>query len=203
MPIGAVITADIVNSTTVSADKMKKLKERLTALFADFRHEFYRGDSFQVYLRDPAEALSLVLKTRAEARKLSSLLDIRAAIGIGDVNPAVKKINTATDEAFVISGRAFDRLGKKIDKLAIESSDAELNNALSIVANFADYIFQDITKKQAEVLVELLKGTTQLEVTRKLKKSKSTISQHVQSLGWYALERLINGYKNIVSIKRK
>lgn len=203
MSKGAVITADIVNSTLVPAEQMKKLREKLGQVLAGYKHEFFRGDSFQVYLRDPAEALTVVLKVRTEARKLSSLLDVRSAIGIGEANPALKKLSIATDEAFVLSGRAFDRLGKKNDKLAIESGDGHANHGLNVVASFADYIFNDVTEKQAEVLAELLKGFSQQEVTKKLKKSPSTINQHVQSAGWHAVARLLDDYKNLISTIRK
>lgn len=199
MAIGAVITADIVNSTLVSDDSLKKLRDRLGRVLDGYKYEFYRGDSFQVLMRDPAEALRVVMQVRTEARKLSSKLDVRAAIGIGEVNPALKKLNVATGEAFVLSGRAFDRLGRKNDKLAIECVDHAAMLALKVVAAFADYIYKDLTKKQSEVLAELLKGQSQQEVTKKLKKSASTINQHVQAAGWHSLSQLLLDYKTIIS----
>lgn len=199
MSISAVITADIVNSTTLSPGAAKKMIDRLTRVITPFKYEFFRGDSFQVYLKEPGKALRVAMQLRGEARKFSALHDIRACIGIGETNPRLKKLSTSTDEAFVLSGRNFDRLTETNTRLAIVSADEKANQGFNAIASFVDYIFRDITEKQSEVLVELLKGDTQQEVAKKLKKSPSTINKHAQSTGWNELMQLLDYYESIVS----
>lgn len=199
MSISAVITADIVNSTTLPPSAAKKMIDRLTRVITPFKYEFFRGDSFQVYLKDPRKALKVALLLRGEARKFSSLHDIRACIGIGETNPRLKKLSTSTDEAFVLSGRNFDRLTETNRRLAIVSADEKVNQGFNAISAFIDYIFRDITEKQSEVLVHLLNGDTQQEVAKKLKKSPSTINKHTQSTGWNELIQLLNYYESIVS----
>ena len=199
MSISAVITADIVNSTILLPEVNKKLRTRLVHVLNPHKSEFFRGDSFQVFIRDAHDALKTIFQIRGEARKLSPELDIRASIGIGTVNPYLKKLSTSVDEAFVLSGRALDTLGKDGARLTIVSGDEKANLGFTAIASFADYILKELTEKQAEVLVELLQGNTQVEVAKKLKKSQSTIHKHAHSTGWPELLKLLDVYKSIVS----
>src|SRR5690242_20490149 len=69
MDVSAVITADIVNSTLLNSGSVQDLINQLRKTLQPFQHEFYRGDSFQVLVKKPAEALKLVIELRGEARK--------------------------------------------------------------------------------------------------------------------------------------
>ncbi len=72
MAVQAVLTGDIVNSTKLSKARELKLTSCLTGLFIEFdsKLEFYRGDSFQAYVKNPANALRLALLSRTAAIKL-------------------------------------------------------------------------------------------------------------------------------------
>src|SRR5438128_10699317 len=105
MPLVAVITADIVNSTRLKKAEEKTLTDNLSLILKSYKFEFYRGDSFQAYIADPKEALKIVLQTRAAAKRLSSgfsspFADIRASIGIGNVATPPKDLKTVNGEAF-------------------------------------------------------------------------------------------------------
>src|SRR5688500_10239650 len=99
MPVSAIITADIVNSTLLSRADEKKLVAAISAVLKEHGFEFCRGDSFQVYVKDPAQALELVLRIRAIAIGFSDLHDIRSGIGIGLVTGAARELKTSTSEA--------------------------------------------------------------------------------------------------------
>jgi len=199
MIISAVITADIVNSTLISADLQKKLKEELANVLLSHKYEFYRGDSFQIFVKNPKQALQIVLQMRVAARKISHLNDIRTSIGIGQANPNLKKLNTSTDEPFILSGRAFDELAKSERRLIIQSTNNIVNIGLNVVSYFIDYLFKALTQKQSEVLFELLAENTQLKAAKKLKKSQSTINKHAQSAGWNDLLNILTEYEKLVS----
>ena len=72
--------------------------------------------------------------------------------------------------------------------------------ALQVIADYVDTIFKDMTPKQASVIFELLKGESQQSVAIKLKKSKSTINQHVSAGKWVEIEKLLQQYGNIVNL---
>ena len=200
MPDAAVITADIVNSTQLTGVQEKKLFAKLETLLATYKYEFYRGDSFQVYLKQPADALKLLLRLRTQAKELGNEFDIRAAIGIGTVAIPVKKLGVAAGEAFVLSGRALDETGKRDDQqLVIRTADIKMSPALEVIALFIDYIFRGMTGKQARVLALLLDGETQTTAARKIRKSQSTVNKHVQSAGWQEITKLLSVYEGLFS----
>jgi hypothetical protein len=198
MSIVAVITADIVNSTLLSSQQYKKLIGNISAVLKDQKFEFYRGDSFQVYVKNPQIALEIIFRIRTAARSLSPIHDIRASIGIGQVRLPIKSLKTAKSEAFVLSGRGFDEL-QNSSYLKIKSFKEEANSSLKIIAYFSDYIFSGLTPKQAAVVFQLMQNHTQAKVAKKLKKSQATINKHAQSGGWSEIERLLNEYQQVLT----
>ena len=198
MPAAAVITADIVNSTLLTKAQEKKLFRQLETELEPFRSEFYRGDSFQVYLKNPAEALMLVLKLRLTARQTGIAFDIRASVGIGEVITPLKKLGIAGGEAFVLSGRGMDELGKPGDqRILIRSVNEVQQQVLDLISLFTDHIFKQMTSKQARVIAILLDGGTQTAAAKAIKKSQSTISKHVQAAGWTEISKLLNSYQQL------
>lgn len=205
MAISAVITGDIVGSTQLSKPHLKKLMVEFNKILTGYQYEFFRGDSFQVFFKSPAEALFILLQMRTAAMKLlpaasAPINDIRASIGIGQVKMPVRSLQTAADEAFILSGRTFDSM-KPPQRLLITGSEknAISNTGLLVVGDFIDYIFRRLTAKQAAVVFELLMNRTQTETARQLKKSQATIHKHVQSAGWPEIEKLLADYKLLVS----
>jgi hypothetical protein len=201
----AVITADIVNSTRLPAAKERKLLKRINGVLATYQHEFYRGDSFQAFLPDAAGALKAALLCRTAAicldeEETAMQSDVRISIGIGQARPPVKTLSTAKGEAFVLSGRSLDELSKTSQRLVIAVAHPLGNEALQVLAGYINAIFREMTAKQATVIYELLLGQSQQEVAGKLKRSKSTINQHVSSGRWSEIETLLQHYANIIRI---
>lgn len=201
----AVVTADIVNSTRLSKADYKKLMKNLSLILQEYQHEFFRGDSFQVFIKSPEDALRILLQTRTAAMKLTEtfvpVADIRASIGIGNVKLPVKSFQTASGDVFVLSGRAFDKMTKD-ERLTIvcDEKNKAVNLGLKLVAQFIDYLFQRLTFKQAAVVYELLMDRTQIETAKRLKKSQATVHKHVQSAGWPEIEKLLTDYKNLIPL---
>jgi hypothetical protein len=200
VPLVAVITADIVNSTRLKKAEEKILINELSAILKSYKFEFYRGDSFQAYIPDPKEALKVVLQARAAAKRLSSgfsspFADIRASIGIGDITAPLRDLKTAKGEAFLLSGRTFDEMSKSGKRLKIQSANDTINLGLKIIANYADSLFSQLTSKQAAVVFELLTDHNQVETARRLKKSQPTINKHAQSARWMEINNLIEDYQ--------
>ena len=202
--IGAIITADIVNSTKLSKAEYKKLEKSLSVLLEPYLHEFFRGDSFQAFVKSPNDALRLLLLLRTAAIKISSgeaIADIRSSVGISAVKLPVKSLKTASGEAFVLSGRAFDKMTKG-ERLAIvcDEKNKAVNLGLKLIAQFIDFIFQRLTVKQAAVVFELLMKSTQIEAAKKLKKSQATVHKHTQAAGWPQIEMLLQDYENLIPL---
>ena len=205
MAIQAVLTGDIVNSTRLTVARGKKLSEVIAGLFSDHRFEFYRGDSFQAYLRQPDTALQLALLCRSAAIGIaredkSVMSDVRISIGIGSVNTPVRSLKTAQGEAFTLSGRQFDEIAKSNTRLALSSANALANEGLGVIADYINSIFDSMTGKQAEVVFLLLKGDSQQDVAKKLRKTKSTIHQRVSAARWPEIEKLLQQFQHIIKL---
>src|ERR1700748_2985228 len=93
-PIKAVLTGDIVNSTSMSAAQEKKLLKEIGEQMTDLDISFYRGDSFQVFMDNPGDALRKALLSRSLAISMmddnSVPVDVRISIGLGPVKLPVK-----------------------------------------------------------------------------------------------------------------
>lgn len=203
MSFRTVITSDIVGSTQLAKADLKKLVKTFDSILSGHQYEFFRGDSFQVYIKLPEEALAVVLRLRTAAMKMSSksvACDVRASIGIGQVKSPVKSLHTATDEAFILSGRTFDKM-KAPERLLIAcpEKNTTVQLGLQITGDYIDYIFRHLTIKQAAVIFELLQNSTQTEVAKRLKKSQATVHKHAQAAGWPEMEKLIGNYKQLIS----
>ena len=202
--IQAVLTGDIVNSTLLNEAREKKLSGSLRELYTDHKMEFFRGDSFQAYIKDPKQALRLALMSRSLTISLfkddTTVSDIRISIGLGTVHVPVRSLNTARGEAFILSGRSFDDISKSGQRLAIALSHPLANEGMQVIADYLNVIFEGMTGKQAEVIFELLKGEMQKSVARKLKKTKSTIHQRMTAGRWPEIEKLLQRYENIINL---
>lgn len=204
MTIRAVLTGDIVNSTRLGKDNERKLLRKLKQVLDTYLFEFYRGDSFQVYMKAPKDAFRIALLCRTAAisipledEEISS--DVRISIGVGKVSATVKNLGSAKGEAFLLSGRAFDEIAVTDTRLSIVTSNELANEGLQVISDYTNSIFKTMTSKQAEVIFELLNAKTQLEIAKKFKRTKSTISQHVSAGKWNEIEKLLKQYENIIN----
>ena len=201
----AVITGDIVNSTLLEPAAETKLRHHLGDILSPHQHEFFRGDSFQVYLTEPKVALKISLLCRTAAIGLTPeqsqpVSDVRVSIGLGPVQAPIETLATAKGEAFLLSGRALDELGKAEGRLIIVTQNKLANLGLTVMSDYINSIYRHMTPKQAEVIFELLKGHSQQQVAEKLNRSKSTINQHVTAGRWDELENILTKFHEIVQL---
>ena len=203
--IHAVLTGDIVNSTLLEPSLEKKLLKLLQHILSDHKQEFFRGDSFQAYIKESPQALRIALQCRTAAIGLQpdqspAVSDVRISIGIGQVESPIRTLATAKGEAFLLSGRALDAMDKTEGRLMIITENKLANYAFSVMSDYINSIYKQMTPKQAEVIFELLKGYSQLHVAEKLNRSKSTISQHVTAGRWDEIENILKKYQEIVQL---
>jgi hypothetical protein len=208
MSIKAILTCDIVNSTKLTPAKEKKLIAFIQTIFAGQKIEFFRGDSFQVFLKVPENAFLLALLCRVAAMKLykeqkNPMADVRISIGLGEVKQPIKSLTTAKGEAFLLSGRAFDEFSKNSQRLSIAVNNQLANQGLLVITDYTNNIFEKISGKQAEVIFELLQGETQQAIAKKIKKTKSTVHQLTTAGQWPQIEKLLHYYSSIIQILQK
>ncbi len=198
----AVVTADIVNSGKLSAERFEELIKRLKQQMKkdDIRADFYRGDSFH-FLSDAGEAFEQTLRLRLICKLQNSGsegIDLRAAIGLEQVSMPVKSLSLAQDKAFILSGRELDVLSNNNRRrFSIKCSFDMANEAFYNLALFCDFILNDMSFKQAEVLLESLRGANQEEIASMLGKTQPTVNKLLLNANYDVLNKLIDSYKRI------
>jgi hypothetical protein len=80
----SVITGDIINSIkTQSATWLKVLKKELSKWGDSPKQwEIYRGDSFQVEIKNATDAITAAMQLKAAVKSIKGV-DVRMSIGIG------------------------------------------------------------------------------------------------------------------------
>lgn len=206
----AVLTGDIVGSRKVN--NIEDLMGVLKRVFADikkdtsivFEAEIYRGDSFQIVILNPKDALlfavlvrvglkaKTIVKPNSNSIPIYKLWDARIAIGIGEA--VIKsKIIESNGEAFQLSGLEFDKLEKERGKLNILTVWKDENTTFNIIVKLLSIIIDKWTKLTSEVVYEyLLKNKTQSEMAKQLGISQPAIHKRLSIANMDVIENSIN-----------
>lgn len=197
-----VITGDVVGSTKIN--EFGKLPKLINDLINEIslcctkcKVEISRGDSFQVLVEDPKQALLVALLIRAGFRKSSidlgnKDLDVRLSVGIGEVSYMDEKIGQSNGEAFILSGHGFDNL-TKAQRLSVQTFSESINSELKVETDFVDDIVSNWTHLHGEIMYQaLLTDATQCEMAKKLGTSQQNICKRLRC----AKEKLVRLYLN-------
>ena len=200
MDIKGIITGDIVKSSTIQSDKrtvlldtIHMLTEKLKTLSA-LQAELFRGDSFQIVVDNPAEALKIAVLFRAGLKSktpkdIRKPWDARISLGVGGISYKTDQVVVSDGEAFRLSGRELDEIGKK--RLTVKTRWEDVNAELKISTAFADDIISGWSHAQAQaVYLTLLYRYTQKDVAARLDKT----AQNISKLLGAAKENLIRNY---------
>ena len=200
-----IITADIIGSTSIDADARGELPELINQLTDELQEvsqiqvEIFRGDSFQVMVQDVEKTPLVAVLLRAglrksELRSKTKILDSRMAIGIGKVSYINEKITLSDGEAFILSGREFDELGKR--KLSILTPSEDVNAELRVETAFLDDVISHWTRQQSECIYNaLLTNAKQYQLASDDNTSRQNVGKKLSA----AKERLVRMYLDRVS----
>jgi len=189
----AIITGDIVNSRKLSSkiwiDGLKKLLNTFGKNPIEW--DIYRGDEFQLEVKNPEDALGVALQIKSYFKSIK--MDVRMSIGLGDMNYKAKKISESNGTAFSRSGEVFETLKKQKINLAINSGneafDDEINLMLRLSLTFmdnwliqsAEFVLKAIENpslSQEEIGVKL--GINQAAVSRRRKRAQFDLVMEVE-----------------------
>ncbi|GAA4356926.1 SatD family protein [Kangiella marina] len=197
LPQVAVITGDIVNSQGYEQtnDWLSALKELLGECGDHPKMwQVYRGDSFQLLLKDPSDALSISLKLKATIKRFKEL-DVRIAIGVGALEHEAEQVLQSNGEAFAYSGRKFDSLKKQT--LAIKTPWQDLDKAFNLFLKLALLTMDDWSETRAEVVMASLQHpqATQQEIATLLSIPQSRVSERLSRAGFEAIKETEQYYR--------
>lgn len=180
----SIITGDIVNSrkkkSIIWIDNFKKLLHTFGKSPLDW--EIFRGDEFQIEIKNPEDVFYVALQIKAYFRSIN--LDVRMSIGLGNKDYKSKKISESNGTAFARSGEVFETLKKQKINLAVNSGiidfDLEINLVLRLCLTFMDnWLVQSaefvqvaiINQKLSQEEIGTILGINQAAVSRRRKRA--------------------------------
>ncbi|KIO51271.1 SatD family protein [Flavobacterium hibernum] len=175
----SVITGDIIGSRQ---QKTKDWVEDLKKILSPFgetpsQWEIYRGDEFQIEVKNPEEALlsAILIKARLKALKL----DARMSIGIGDKTYNAEKISESNGSAFIHSGELFETLKKLKVTLAIRTGDAVFDEKINLMLQLALTFMDNWLAQPAEFVAMAIENPTlsQEELGQKIGINQAAVSR--------------------------
>ncbi len=150
----SVITGDIIKSRGQVTPKvwLNSLKETLSTLSSERKYwEIYRGDSFQIEIRDMYLSFMAVIYIKACIKMIKGL-DVRLAIGIGDKTYEGTDVTESSGDAFVFSGETLESLKKEKQNLRIRTKNYKINEELNLYFKLALISMDSWTVNSAEIV---------------------------------------------------
>ena len=183
----AVIKGDIVSSRKV--ENSEKWLLPLKSLFNEWgkspgQWEIVWGDSFQLEVDRPEEALKKALRVKALIKKIvsdetnKSLIDVRMAIGIGGKSYTGERITESNGEAFINAGEKFEELEKEKFNLLVKSPWPDFDGEMNLFIRLASVFMDKWSVASAELVEVALKhpNYTQNEIGRRLGIKQNSVS---------------------------
>ncbi len=220
--VKATISADIVSSTSLSVEELSLLQSEIRRFLEEVSERsqgrnwgrLFKGDSVEIFLFDPHEALrvALLLKTLVKKtfswgkemnarRELFKKYGVRLAIGIGEMRVADQKQDVLDGEAIYNSGRLLEKASK--EKLSVKRSmffaspNSLLTEYMDVMVGLLDTLLRNATSRQNEILYYRLSGKNEKEIAETLKINQSAVNQRSTSAGWKAIESAVNYYEKL------
>lgn len=222
--IYAVLTGDIVKSTSRTSAEMRRVRSSLeraakaiesagwpgrrSGRLVRGEPDFFRGDSWQLLLADPRWALRSAVLIRADLQSRLGV-DSRISIGLGPVsNVSTKRTSLSRGEAFSLSGQGLDEEMGARYRLAIVVPPAWRHPCadwLRVAARLCDSVIVQWQGRQVEVarLACLHPGASQAEIGELLDPpvSQQSVAKTMRSAGWPGVEDAMERFETIEELQ--
>lgn len=191
-----IITGDVKGSRRAkSANWLESLKQ----LFLQFGKnpmdwEIYRGDEFQLEIKNNEQALLIAFLIKAHLRTIS--LDARMSIGLGDKTFKAKRISESNGTAFINSGEAFDLMKKNKINLVLQSSNKDFNKEMNLLVRLGLSFMDNWLSQQAEFVVLAIQNPefSQEEIGEILKINQAAVSKRRKRANFDLLMEINSAY---------
>ncbi|WP_186756678.1 helix-turn-helix transcriptional regulator [Echinicola salinicaeni] len=217
----AVISGDIISSTSLVVEDRSALEEKLKDLLKTLDEKWgiygrlIKGDYLECVCETPGDALRVAMLVKSFVKSynpkqadnsednnrisLFKTHGVRLAIAIGELSRFDPKKGVIDGEAVYLAGRLINQSSSSHGKervvikntLFFTSHNEVLNEQMEPVMRLLDVLMSKSTARQSEVLFWKLFGLTELEIAKKLEISQSVVNQHSTSVGWNSIEKTV------------
>lgn len=198
----AALTGDIVGSRKLSPARLQRVRALIGAVAADFGRrqpralcgapQVFRGDAWQLLLREPRWALRVALLIRAGLLAADEV-GTRVAIGVGTVEAVDRRhVSLSTGEAFTLSGHALDRITGYFDLTgALPERAAPLTEWFPAMLHVCSGLTRSWTRRQAQIVGLALRPDDPTHETiagaLRPKISKQSVTESLAAARWRPL----------------
>lgn len=224
----ATLSADIVSFTSLVEEDKRKLEICVKQLLSDLSVKYVesnfwgrvvQGDYIECAMKSPVHALriALLMKTLVKSFELSNANDenkrikyfkeygIRIALAVAPLTVSDPENGIIDGEAIYLSGRAIKEMTtSNKQKVVIKgsmffcSADLAEQEKYDAMVALIDTILSRCTQKQCEVIHYKLLEISEKELSEKLQRDQSTISQHSTAAGWNAIEKAVKYFEKYI-----
>lgn len=224
---GATISADIISYTSLSEGDKRNIENKIKNLLIELTEKYkndgffgriIQGDYIECAIKTSRNALriALLLKTFIKSIELQNTTGdkgikyykehgIRLAVAVAPLTTIDSNKGIIDGEAIYMSGRAIkDYSTSNKKKIVIKntmffcSQDKYIYEQFDTIFSLLDTLISRCSAKQCKVIYLRLLGLSENEISERLKKNQSTISQHSTAAGWHSIDKSVNYFeKNI------
>jgi hypothetical protein len=223
----AVISGDIVASTSLTDAGRALIEENLQALTLELKDKFdtysriIRGDYLECVVSEPQHALRIALAIKGYIKSIHLTENlhyvsdprirafkthgIRLAIGYGQLSRFNPENGVIDGEAIYLSGRTINFLSTyNKERIVIKntlyfvSNNETLNNQFEPILALLDVLISKATSKQCKVLYMKLINHNEASIASILNISQAVVNQHSTSLGWNAIEKAVSFFTQTI-----
>ncbi|WP_395375037.1 hypothetical protein [Marinicella sp. W31] len=199
----AIITGDVIQSRSLPASipwilQLKQILSEITASETDW--EVFRGDSFQMAVTAPQEALHKALIIKAGMMRMAGV-NVRMAIGIGRQDYQGMSIKESNGSAFVRSGNMFNQLKKKT--LAIETPWPKIDAEVNLYLELAALTMDNWSQSSATAVYLALKEPEikQQDMAIRLEITQGNVSSRLKRAALETLQKVELRYRQLIHAK--
>lgn len=175
----SIITGDIIGSRQQKSEHWVEDLKKILVPFGETpsKWEVYRGDEFQIEVKNPEEALLTAILIKAHLRAIKS--DARMSIGFGDKTHNAEKISESNGSAFINSGELFETLKKQKVTLAMRTGNDEIDEKLNLMMQLALTFMDSWLVQSAEFVAVAIENPalSQEELGQKLGINQAAVSR--------------------------
>ena len=207
-PIIAVLTGDLVRSREAETETVDRAMRILAAIAddltdiagADTRFTRFRGDGWQLVLREPRAVLRACLVIVAKLRASGLGVDTRVSVGLGRQSSiGTANLSDATGPAFFISGHHLDSAPKR-RRLLIAGGGERDQTWQTALFDLIEHQVSSWTQLQAEAVAIALsdgqKTMTQADIARDLTVTRQAVQIRLSGAGYWALENALAAFES-------
>lgn len=193
-----IITGDIVNSRKLSSEIWIDGFKKLLNVFGKnpVEWEIYRGDEFQLEIKNPEDALIIAFQIKAYFKTLK--LDVRMSIGFGDITYRAGRISESNGTAFSRSGEVFETLKKQKINLAINSGNETVNREINLMLRLSSTFMDNWLAQSAELVLTTIENPSlsQEEIGIKLGINQAAVSKRQKRAQFDLMMELEHYFRN-------